>query len=62
MVELKEIRIFTNTNKFSLVTEVNDFIKSTEYGVSDIQYGVSSDLFSSEYSVMIVLETNNKES
>ena len=42
------------------MTEVNNFIKSTEYEISDIQYGVSSGLFSTEYSVMIILETNNK--
>lgn len=59
-MHLKEIRVFSNSNKFSLMTEVNDFIKSTEYQISDIQYGVSGGLFSSEYSVMIVLEINNK--
>lgn len=61
-MKLKEIRVFANSNKFSLATEVNNFIKNTEYEVSDIQYGVSGGLFSSEYSVMIVLEINNKES
>ena len=59
-MHLKEIRVFSNSNKFSLMTEVNDFIKSTEYQISDIQSGVSGGLFSSEYSVMIVLEINNK--
>ena len=61
MLELKEIRVFANANKFTLTKEVNDFINNTEYKVIDIQYGVSSGLFSSEYSVMIVIEENNNE-
>ncbi|MCF0148790.1 MAG: hypothetical protein HUJ77_10400 [Clostridium sp.] len=58
---MKEIRVFANANKFTLTKEVNDFINNTEYKVIDIQYGVSSGLFSSEYSVMIVIEENNNE-
>ncbi|WP_426350547.1 hypothetical protein ACPWSR_04685 [Alloiococcus sp. CFN-8] len=56
---MKEIRVFGNDNKHMLMEEVNKFLKDTEYKVEDIQYGVSSGLFSTEYSAMIILEVNN---
>jgi ribose 5-phosphate isomerase RpiB len=61
VLEVKEIRVFANSNKFTLTKEVNDFLKSTEYKVIDIQYGSSGGLFFSEYSVMIVIEVNRDE-
>ena len=58
MANLKQIRIFNNTNKFCLVTEVNDFIKNNKVKINDIQYSSNrcSLMFSTQYSVMILLE------
>lgn len=52
MIIVKEIRVFSNANEFSLATEVNNFLRSTEHNIVDIQYGVSRGI----YSVMIVIE------
>ena len=58
MVILKQIRIFNNANKFCLVTEVNDFIKNNKVKINDIQYSSTggSLMFSTQYSVMVVIE------
>ena len=56
---LKEIRVFSNPNKFSFMTEVNNFIKSTEYEICDMQYGISGGLLA-EYSVMIIIDVNDE--
>jgi len=58
MANLKQIRIFNNTNKFCLVTEVNDFIKNNKVKINDIQYSSNggSLMFSTQYSVMIIIE------
>ena len=58
MTNLKQIRIFNNTNKFCLVTEVNDFIKNNKVEIKDIQYSSNggSLMFSTQYSVMIIIE------
>lgn len=58
MVPLKQIRIFKNTNNVCLMTEVNDFIKSNKVKINDIQYSSTggSFMFSTEYSVMVVIE------
>jgi len=58
MAILKQIRIFNNSNKFCLVTEVNDFIKNNKVKINDIQYSSTggSLMFSTQYSVMIVIE------
>lgn len=62
MVNLKQIRIFNNTNKFCLVTEVNDFIKNNKSNINDIQYSSNSGSFmsSTQYSVMIIFEEYEK--
>lgn len=57
VIELKEIRVFSNTTKISLMAEVNDFIRSKEYKVHDIQYSTSGGYFT-VYSVMLVVEAN----
>jgi hypothetical protein len=52
---LKQIRIFTNSNSFSLVKDVNNFIKNNNVKLDDIQYSTSGgSLAGIEYSVMIV--------
>lgn len=42
VLDFKEIRVFSNDNKTLLMAVVNDFIRSEEYKVHDIKYGVSS--------------------
>lgn len=55
---MKEIRIFSNSNSFALVNDVNSFIKNNNVKINDIQYSTSGgSLAGIEYSVMIVIET-----
>lgn len=60
VLDFKEIRVFSNDNKTLLMAVVNDFIRSEEYKVHDIKYGVSSGLIFTEYSVMLVVEENSE--
>ncbi|MBU3099755.1 MULTISPECIES: hypothetical protein [Clostridium] len=54
---MKEIRIFKNTNNVCLVTEVNDFIKNNKFKIKELQYSSNTGgLFTTEYSVMVVIE------
>ncbi|MBU3091478.1 hypothetical protein KPL35_05260 [Clostridium sp. CF011] len=53
---MRQIRIFSNSNRFCLVTEVNDFIKNNKLKINDIQYSSTGGMFSTQYSVMIVIE------
>ena len=38
------------------MTEVNDFIKNNKLKINDIQYSSTGGMFSTQYSVMIVIE------
>ncbi|MCB2339081.1 hypothetical protein [Clostridium estertheticum] len=58
---MKQIRIFNNSNKFCLVTEVNDFINDNKLKINDIQYSSTGGMFSTQYSVMVVIEENENK-
>ena len=60
MEYLRQIRIFSNSNKFCLVTEVNDFINDNKLKINDIQYSSTGGMVSTQYSVMIVIEEDEK--
>lgn len=59
---MKEIRIFSDSNSFSVVKDVNSFIKNNNMKIDDIQYSTSGgSLAGIEYSVMIVFESEEKD-
>ncbi|MBU3217834.1 sporulation protein Cse60 (plasmid) [Clostridium estertheticum] len=57
---MKQVKIFSNESFLNLEEEVNDFIKSKDTQIYDIQYSTTSVRFfismTAQYSAMIVYE------
>ena len=56
---MKEIRVFSNENKYMLTNEVNNYLSGTKHKICDIQFSTSKGLLVTEYSVMIIIEVND---